>query len=56
MERFNKILAVSSLTGVLLFSTTGVSAAIFKDVNENFWGTNEIDFLFEEKIVGGYQN
>lgn len=56
MERFNKILAVSTLTGVLLFSTTGVSAAIFKDVNENFWGTNEIDFLFEEKIVGGYQN
>ncbi|BDH62998.1 hypothetical protein MTP04_31280 [Lysinibacillus sp. PLM2] len=56
MERFNKILAVSSLTGVLLFSTTGVSAATFKDVNGDYWGTNEIDFLFEEKVVGGYQN
>lgn len=49
-----KLLIMTSLTGAILFSANIASAATFKDVGDNFWAKDEINYLFEQKIMNGY--
>ena len=53
-HRVNRMMAVAILTGGLLFAGTGVSAATFKDLNNEFWAKDEISYLVEHNIIKGY--
>jgi len=53
-NRVNRMIAVSILTGGLLFAGTSASAASFKDLNQDYWAKDEISFLVENKMISGY--
>nr|WP_106781026.1 DL-endopeptidase inhibitor IseA family protein [Lysinibacillus timonensis] len=56
MKQVQKTFIVSVIAGALLCNVTGASAASFKDVGDDYWGQKEINYLFEQKIINGYQN
>lgn len=53
LNKIQKYLVASSLTSVLLFSESLASAAPFKDVRDNHWAKDEIEFLVEENLITG---
>ena len=52
--RASRMLAVAVLTGGLLFAGSSVSAATFKDLKEDFWAKDEINYLVENNIIKGF--
>ena len=52
--RVSRMLAVAVLIGGILFAGSSVSAATFKDLEEDFWAKDEINFLVENNIIKGF--
>ncbi len=48
------MLAVSAITGSLLFSSSLASAKSFKDLSNDHWAQHEINYLVDEQIISGY--
>ncbi|WP_203363359.1 S-layer homology domain-containing protein [Bacillus sp. REN10] len=41
---------------MMFFSSVGVAAAAFKDVSQTHWAVDEITYLTENKVIGGYSD
>ena len=53
IKNVGRLVAVTVLTGGLLFAGTDTSAATFKDISNNHSAKDEINFLVEKNIVKG---
>ncbi len=56
LNKFKKYLVATSLTSVLLFSGSIASAASFKDISDNNWAKDEIEFLVEQDLIADINN
>ncbi|SOC16672.1 S-layer family protein [Ureibacillus xyleni] len=54
MNKFNKLLVISAITGSLLFTSSLASAASFKDLGNDYWAQHEIEYLVDQQIIKGY--
>lgn len=54
MRKLNKLVAVSALAGGILLSSSVASAAEFKDLGNNFWAQDEINYLTDNEIINGF--
>lgn len=55
-QRVIVLLAMFLLTGSLIAVGPGFAKAKFVDVNESYWASEEISFLVEKGVIGGYKD